>query len=103
MTDQYGVVTAALQGHAKTLDGYGARLGQAFDAARQVSMPSDAYGEICQFFPVLLDPLQQRGLDALAAAAENMRGVAGKMGETAGAYAEAEQLNASAFGAGSDG
>lgn len=102
MTDQYGVTTAALQGHARTLDGYGQRLGQALDAARQVSMPSDAYGKICQFFPVLLDPLQQRGLDALAATADAMGTAAGKMGETAGAYDDVERANAGAFGGGSN-
>lgn len=40
-------------------------LAQALDAARQVSMPSDAYGVLCQPSTVLLRPIEQWELDML--------------------------------------
>ncbi|TWP46421.1 ESX-1 secretion-associated protein, partial [Lentzea tibetensis] len=61
----FGVTADALDAHASSLDGLHGRLQTAVDAARSVSMPTDAYGIICQPFRMMLDPVEQWGLDAL--------------------------------------
>ena len=48
--------------HAKQLDAIGDGLQQAVDAANQVSMPTDAYGILCQPFRMMLDPVEQYGV-----------------------------------------
>jgi hypothetical protein len=69
-------IGADLNAHASQLDGVTDSLRQAVDAANQVSMPTDAYGIICQPFRMLLDPVEQFGVDALTKAVEAMESVA---------------------------
>jgi hypothetical protein len=93
-----------LTAHAKQLDAIGDGLQQAVDAANQVSMPTDAYGILCQPFRMLLDPVEQYGIDALKDAVQAMTAVSGKVREAAAAYRRyetgvADDLNKSAGGA----
>ncbi|WP_326957846.1 type VII secretion target [Amycolatopsis sp. NBC_01286] len=75
-----------LTAHAKQLDAIGDGLQQAVDAANQVSMPTDAYGILCQPFRMLLDPVEQYGIDALKDAVQAMTAVSGKVRGAAAAY-----------------
>src|ERR1700712_3451977 len=61
MADNYEVLTEALRAHARKVDGLAGRLAQAVDAAREVSLPSDAYGICCLDLPLMLNPLQYLG------------------------------------------
>lgn len=79
-------VGSDLEAHASQLDGLTDQLNQAVDAARQVSMPTDAYGILCQPFRVLLDPVEQYGINALQDAVTAMESVADKVRKTAQAY-----------------
>ncbi|TVT44740.1 ESX-1 secretion-associated protein [Amycolatopsis rhizosphaerae] len=93
-----------LTAHAQQLDAIGDGLQQAVDAANQVSMPTDAYGILCQPFRMLLDPVEQYGIDALQKAVEAMTAVSGNVREAAAAYDEyesgvADGLNKTAGGA----
>lgn len=96
-SDSFHVAPEGLREHAKRLDGLVDRLQTAVDAARQVSVPQDAYGVICQFVPAYLNPIEQRGVDALQAAAEGMDTAAGNMRQTARRYEAVDDRNAVAF------
>lgn len=85
-TGGFNVTSDVLEAHAKTLEGLQGRLQGAVDAANTVSMPTDAYGIICQPFRMLLDPVEQWGMDALKGAAEAMDATSKKITETAKHY-----------------
>ena len=82
----FNVTSDVLEAHAKALEGLHGRLQGAVDAANTVSMPTDAYGIICQPFRMLLDPVEQWGMDALKGVAEAMDSTAKRVTETAKHY-----------------
>lgn len=82
----FNVASDVLEAHAKALQGLHARLLGAVDAANTVSMPTDAYGIVCQPFRMLLDPVEQWGMDALKGVAEAMDSTAKRIDETAKHY-----------------
>ncbi len=83
-----------LDGHAKQIDGIADSLKVAVDAAQQVSMPTDAYGIICQPFRMMLDPVEQFGIDSLNKAVEAATAVANNVRSSANAYHTQDQDNA---------
>lgn len=97
MSDHFDVLTDQLDGHAATLDGVRGQLTTALDAATTVSMPRDAYGIICQFFPPMIDPIENAGVQALRESVDAMGNTARAIRDTARTYAEADAANASAF------
>ncbi|MFC3894690.1 type VII secretion target [Lentzea rhizosphaerae] len=86
----FHVTSDVLEAHAKALEGLHGRLQGAVDAANTVSMPTDAYGIICQPFRMLLDPVEQWGMNALKGVAEAMDSTAKKISETAKDYQAVE-------------
>ena len=86
----FNVTSDVLEAHAKALEGLHGRLQGAVDAANTVSMPTDAYGIICQPFRMLLDPVENWGMDALKGVAEAMDATAKKVTETAKQYQAVE-------------
>ena len=86
----FNVTSDVLEAHAKALQGLHGRLQRAVDAANTVSMPTDAYGIICQPFRMLLDPVEQWGMDALKGVAEAMDSTAKQVTETAKHYQAVE-------------
>ena len=86
----FNVTSDVLEAHAKALEGLQGRLQGAVDAANTVSMPTDAYGIICQPFRMLLDPVEQWGMDALKGVAEAMESTAKRIDETAKHYQAVE-------------
>ncbi len=86
----FNVTSDVLEAHAKALEGLQGRLQGAVDAANTVSMPTDAYGIICQPFRMMLDPVEQWGLDALKGVAEAMESTAKRISETGKHYQEVE-------------
>jgi hypothetical protein len=95
--DAVDVVIEALAGHASRLGKVHDQLALAVQAAQTVSMPRDAYGVICQFFPPMIDPLEQRGVEALASAAETMDDTSVAIGNTARVYDAVDRANARSF------
>ncbi|NKE59908.1 ESX-1 secretion-associated protein [Lentzea sp. PSKA42] len=93
----FHVTSDVLEAHAKALEGLHGRLQGAVDAANTVSMPTDAYGIICQPFRMLLDPVEQWGMDALKGVAEAMDSTAKKITETAKDYQAVEDQIAKAM------
>jgi hypothetical protein len=97
MTDQYAVLTEALATHANNVVTFADRLAQAVDAAREVSLPSDAYGLYCADLPAMLSPLQHLGTAALNSGAERLNVTATKVKEAAQDYAAIDDHNALAL------
>src|SRR5262245_19124956 len=62
--DGYQVLSGELTGHAGKVRGLGDRLAQAVDAARQVTMNNEAFGVLCRPFALLLEPFEQKGVQA---------------------------------------
>jgi hypothetical protein len=97
MSDHFNVLTDQLNGHAGTLDGVQGQLATALDAAQTVSMPRDAYGVICQFFPPMIDPIEAAGVQALQEAVNAMGNTARAIRDTATTYSDTDAGNAAAF------
>ncbi|HEY3895761.1 MAG TPA: type VII secretion target [Pseudonocardiaceae bacterium] len=83
----YEVLTPALAGHARNVGTLCERLDQAVDAAREVSLPTDAYGVFCELLPAMLNPLQHSGVGALESSAQRLSTTAADIKGTARDYA----------------
>jgi hypothetical protein len=97
MADRYEVLTGALSAHAKKVSGFADRLTQAVDAAQQMSLPTDAYGQCCQDLPFMLNPLQRLGAAALNSSVERLNSTATNVEDTAEDYANIDYDNALAL------
>jgi Excreted virulence factor EspC, type VII ESX diderm len=97
VADGYGVIIDALVGHATSLGRVQDQLATALDAAQQVSMPRDAYGVICQFFPPMIDPIEASGVTALSTGVQAMQDTITAVNATARDYDAVETSNASPF------
>ncbi|ROP41110.1 type VII secretion target [Saccharothrix texasensis] len=96
----FEIVADTLEAHSRQLDDLGARLQGAVDAAKTVSMPTDAYGILCQPFRMMLDPVEQYGLDALQGAVEAMDAAGKAVKDTVDQYREMEEAIRDSFKAG---
>lgn len=96
----FEIVAETLDAHGKELDDLGSRLQGAVDAARTVSMPTDAYGIICQPFRMMLDPVEQWGMDALQGAVEAMEAAGKAVKDTVKQYQEMEDAIRDSFKSG---
>ncbi|MCP2167452.1 type VII secretion target [Goodfellowiella coeruleoviolacea] len=86
----YSVVPEALRSHGSHLDGLVDRLNTAVDAARIASMSEDSYGLLCAFLPPIINPVEEKAADALAAAVEGVSTLADGARDTATAYDDQE-------------
>ncbi|MDQ2882877.1 MAG: ESX-1 secretion-associated protein [Actinomycetota bacterium] len=94
MADQYEVLTEALREHAKKVDQVSDRLAQAVDAAREMNLPTDAYGTYCQVLPMMLNPLQHLATTALDSSLKRLSSAAANVRATAVDYADIDDANA---------
>ena len=97
MAGGYQVITEALVGHATSLGRVQDQVVMALDAAQRVSMPRDAYGVICQFFPPMIDSIEQNGVNTLSACAQAMADTITAVNQTARDYDTVETTNTSSF------
>lgn len=86
-----------LTAHSQQLKGVMDALAQASDAARTVSMPTDAYGILCQPFRMMLDPVEKWGLDALQKAVDATETASEQVNTVAKQYQDSEDVSAKAF------
>ena len=100
MADQFGVVPEALTSHASSLRSVADALQQAVDAARQVSLPVDAYGQICQFVLPLINPVEQNGVEAIASGVTAVRATMTGLRRSAQTYQGTDEANRHSFGPG---
>ncbi|CAM3703548.1 type VII secretion target [Kibdelosporangium persicum] len=87
----FEVVVDDLRGHASHLNGLMDRLGTAIDAANTVSMSDEAYGLLCSFLPLIINPMEQEGLKSLRAASEAVGTTAGNVRLAADRYEQVDQ------------
>jgi uncharacterized protein YukE len=97
MADQYEVLTEALREHAKKVDRISNSLAEAVDAAREMSLPTDAYGSYCQTLPMMLNPLQHLAATALDGSAKRLTSTATSIRAAAVQYADIDDANAMAL------
>lgn len=62
----------AVRQHANTVGEAAEQMALARSAIRAVGMDRQAYGQICQFLPALLDPLFDSAVDVLSAAVDSL-------------------------------
>jgi hypothetical protein len=96
----YQVITDALVGHATALGRIQDQVATALDAAQQVSMPRDAYGVICQFFPPMIDPIEQSGVDTLSACVQAIADTITAVNQTTRDYDAVETTNTNSLSGG---
>lgn len=89
----FEVVPDELTTHASHLDVLTDRLRTALSAGDVVSMDNQAYGVLCAFLPPMVNPVAQKGLDALKAASSGVGTTADNVRAVAGAYRDTEQTN----------
>ncbi|GAB1690814.1 type VII secretion target [Krasilnikovia sp. M28-CT-15] len=65
--------------HAGTVDRVAEQVQTARGAIREVSMDTQAYGQLCQFLPALLSPVFGLALDALNSSTEALQETAVKL------------------------
>lgn len=97
MTEDGFRIGVDLTAHAQQLSGVMDALAQAMDAAQQVSMPTDAYGILCQPFRMMLDPVEKYGIDALEKAVDAMDAASNEIRSTADWYQGMDDESAAAF------
>jgi hypothetical protein len=73
----------AVRRHADTVDGTAEQMALARSAVREVSMDRQAYGELCQFLPGLLDPLFNGAVDVVNGAVDALSETAYRLRATA--------------------
>jgi hypothetical protein len=93
----YEVVPEELRAHSSHLDGLMDRLRDTISAANTVSMADDAYGLLCAFMPPIINPMEQKGMEALEAAAEGVKTTADNVRATATQYQESDETNSQPF------
>jgi hypothetical protein len=94
----YQVTTSDLQTHAGSLEQIGTTLGQAVDAARQVTMGTQAYGMIAgPLFVPIVTAISSAGISALSTAQSGVQSISTGVKETAASYDGVEQSNTSNF------
>ncbi|WP_197319842.1 type VII secretion target [Saccharomonospora sp. NB11] len=89
----FEVVPEDLVAHASHLDGISDRLGTAVDAARTVSMDDSAYGLLCAFLPLIINPMEDDGIAALEAASEGVSVLADNIRRAGESYRDADSSN----------
>ncbi|QFU90925.1 type VII secretion target [Amycolatopsis sp. YIM 10] len=89
----YEVEPEDLIAHASHLDGVTDRLNTALDAAKTVSMDDSAYGLLCSFLPPIVNPMEEKGMEAIGAAVEGVETTAGNVRKAAESYRESDKAH----------
>jgi Excreted virulence factor EspC, type VII ESX diderm len=97
--DRFGfrVDLAALERHAGLVDDIAVRVGQARDAGASVLVGGGAYGVLCAFLPLLLEPAQRQTVDTLTDLAAGLRATASRVQTAARSYARLDDGHANAY------
>lgn len=86
MSGQVQVNSADLVSHGGQVDRIGDGLSTAQQAGAAVRADAGAYGKLCQIVPVLLNLLQDKAIDGIAAAATSVHDTANALRSTASDY-----------------
>ncbi|GGK88680.1 type VII secretion target [Mangrovihabitans endophyticus] len=94
---QFQVGPDDLMVHARAVDAVGDGLGAARQASVVLRMDAGAYGQICHIIPDLLNGLQTRMIDGIAAAADTAHDTADALRSVADGYASADRAISDQF------
>lgn len=97
MPDGFDVAPDDLDTHRNHVSRSVDQVQEALSAARQVSMPTEAYGKICQFLPPMLDPAEQKGIDALEASLDGLTELARSLQDAGGDYRTVDEAGRDTF------
>lgn len=84
------VDTVSLVAHARKVDQIGDGLTTAAEAGQTVQTDTGAYGQLCQFVPMLLNGLQQAMVDGMSTAAKAAHDTAEAVRSAAAEYDRAD-------------
>lgn len=93
----FEIAADELAAHGSHVDGLSDRLDTALAAARIASMGDEAYGLLCGFLPLIVNPMEDKAVDALEAAVGGMRATADHVRTTARQYTEHDEATARPF------
>ncbi|BCJ53477.1 hypothetical protein Asp14428_49520 [Actinoplanes sp. NBRC 14428] len=85
MSDGIEFLVGSVLGHAGAVSEASGRLAQARSAIGEVTMDSQAYGQLCQFLPGLLSPVFDDAFEVISEAVEALDETAAKLRTTASA------------------
>jgi hypothetical protein len=92
--DGFTVPTAALTAHAATVDGIADETALASQAGDQVRLGRDAYGQLCQVLPTVLDPIAGLLVDAARETSAALHDTARALRTAVSAYAGTDRTSA---------
>ncbi len=96
----YKVSPEELTAHASHLDGVKDRVETAVSAAQETqNMSDDAFGLMCSFLPPEINPMEQKGSEALRAASEGIGATADNVRKTADEYRDNDEQGSRSIGA----
>lgn len=84
------VNSSSLVAHAGTTDSIGDELATAAGAGQTARTGNDAYGQLCQFVPAMLNGLQQHIIDGVNTAAQSVHETADALRSVAASYDAAD-------------
>jgi hypothetical protein len=80
--DQVQFPADQVERHAGTVDRVGDAMRTARGAVHEVTMDTEAYGQLCQFLPAILSPVFGLGVDALNSTIDALEETAAKLRTT---------------------
>jgi hypothetical protein len=96
MTGTFGVQPDDLVAHASHLDGLVDRLHTAVQAA-DTALSTDAYGLLCAFLPLIVNPTGEKAKEAVSSAGEGVKTTADNVRTAAKTYREGDEAEAQPF------
>ncbi|MFD8497583.1 type VII secretion target [Amycolatopsis sp. NPDC059657] len=93
----FEVVADDLVAHASHLDGLSDRLKTVVAAANTASMDDGAFGLLCAFMPLIVNPMEEKAHEALSASVEGVHTVGDNIRAAAKAYRDGDDTNSAAF------
>ncbi len=95
MADSVNVQPDKIRAHAANVAKLADPLGLALGAAQAVSVPSDAFGQLCSFLPPLfVDAVETGGVAAITAAIEAVQGDVEKLGKVVDGFVAQDSARA---------
>jgi hypothetical protein len=95
--EEANVIIENLRSHGGKVDEVVDQLTTAVQASQEVSLSNDAYGILCQPFAMMLEPVEQHGIQTLQKAVEAMQETAENVRASAEDYQSVDDGNRDIF------
>jgi hypothetical protein len=94
VSDAMQIPVPELRAHASGVDRVAEDVAQARSAVREVSMDTGAYGQLCQFLPLVLSPVFELAAGALTTSVDELHTLADEVRATADAAEATDSTSA---------